>query len=144
MHGDTGTPLYKRWIDMRVRCNNPACKAWPNYGGRGIAVCSAWASYTAFKEWAISAGFAPELQLDRIDNDLGYSPENCRWVTQQENLMNRRWARKLVLYGVERTLADVAREYGMHHDSLYYRIVQAGWTPEDAVETPIARKVPWE
>lgn len=71
--------LYSRWQKMKYRC-----KKKPTYVNRGIEVCDEWQSdFESFHSWAINNGAARELTLDRIDNDKGYSPLNCRWVTQK-------------------------------------------------------------
>ena len=89
-HGDYKSPLYKCFMAMRKRCNNKADPNYRHYGGRGISVCDDWDNYEAFKEWATLGGYKKGLVLDRVDNNRGYSPENCRWVTQKENMQNTR------------------------------------------------------
>lgn len=87
-HGRSGTGLWRVWTSMLCRCH--VCDV-PGYSGRGITVCDSWrADFLAFEAWAGPAGYAPGLQIDRIDNDEGYSPENCRFVTLQANSQNRR------------------------------------------------------
>lgn len=91
--------LYRIWSNMKNRCINHNCKAFPNYGGRGITVCAEWLhDFKAFQEWALSHGYRDGLTLDRIDNDKGYSSDNCRWATKAEQSQNRRpcelWNRK--------------------------------------------------
>ncbi len=82
-HGMHGTPLYKLWCGIFSRCYNPKVKIYKYYGGRGIKVCDRWRNFSNFH---VDMGDRPEgLQLDRIDNDKGYSPENCRWATPKEN-----------------------------------------------------------
>lgn len=78
-------PLYSVWKGMRERCTNPNQKFWKRYGGRGIRVCSEWNDFVAFREWALSHGWHKGLQIDRIDDCRGYSPDNCRIVTCKEN-----------------------------------------------------------
>lgn len=89
-HGDSHKPLWYVWKAMLCRCLNPRCAAYINYGARGITVCAAWRQFPPFEAWALNNGYRQGLQLDRRDNDGAYSPDNCRWVTQQENLRNKR------------------------------------------------------
>jgi len=93
-HGMEGTPEYKAWEGMIQRCTNPRTPCFADYGGRGIAVCAQWLRKDGFKHFFASLGFKPEpkrlYQLERVDNELGYTPENCKWATRSENLKNRR------------------------------------------------------
>jgi len=89
-HGMNGTKLHSVWGDMKDRCLNSKCKYFPRYGGRGIIVCNRWMTFMPFFAWAILNGYKQGLQIDRIDNDGGYNPDNCRWVTARQNMLNRR------------------------------------------------------
>jgi hypothetical protein len=74
------------WRAMKQRCSDPKHKSYARYGDRGIMVCDQWVnSLDAFIEWARKNGYVRGLQLDRIDNDRGYCPENCQWITPVEN-----------------------------------------------------------
>ena len=87
--GKTSHSLYHTYNEMIARCTRPSHPRWTSYGGRGIEVCHRWrASFWNFVE---DMGERPDgLVLDRIDNDAGYSPDNCRWTTYSESNRNRR------------------------------------------------------
>lgn len=90
-HGKSRTRLYRILTGMKSRCYNPQSHKYPLYGARGITVCDEWKnSFQAFYEWAIANGYSDDLSIDRIDNDRGYSPNNCRWSTVTEQNRNRR------------------------------------------------------
>lgn len=90
-HGYRNHPLYQTWIDMRGRCNRITHKYYRDYGGRGITVCSEWnIDAKSFIEWSLKNGWENGLQIDRIDNDKGYYPDNCRFVTNEINVKNTR------------------------------------------------------
>jgi len=87
-HGMSKTAIFKSWISMISRCRTVTDKNYAQYGGRGITVCDRWLK---FENFYADMGQRPEgMQLDRIDNDKGYSPDNCRWVTPRENVLNSR------------------------------------------------------
>lgn len=90
-HGKSNTRLYYIWRAMKERCLNENSSAYKWYGGRGITVCDEWKlDFKAFYRWAMSHGYEEHLTLDRIDNESGYSPNNCQWTTMKEQSRNRR------------------------------------------------------
>lgn len=85
-HGLRNHPLYGVWNSMVKRCENERSDNFKYYGGRGIHVCEEWRVHPdSFIYWGIENGYAPGLEIDRIDNDGDYCPENCRFITHQEN-----------------------------------------------------------
>lgn len=121
------TRLYAVWSNFRQRCNNSNNPQFHNYGGRGIQVCNAWNnSYDAFYEWAMSNGYDEtgdrKLQtLDRADNNKGYSPDNCRWVSMKVQGRNRRDNVKIG----GKCLSEIGGQYGISASVVKYRQVRA-------------------
>ena len=102
--------------NMRLRCCNPNHPRYFRYGGRGITVCDEWRgveNFENFYKWAIESGYKHKLELDRIDNDKGYSPENCRWSTRKEQANNRRTNVKINYRGNEYTVSELMELFGI-------------------------------
>lgn len=138
-HGMAGTKIYGRWFNMLRRCNSPTDPGWERYGGRGITVCERWLSFDGFYA---DMGDAPSgKSLDRIDNSKGYSPENCRWASQQEQARNTRRNRRITHDGRTMLLCEWAEFLGIPMNILGWRLSVGGWEPPRALDTPyVARK----
>lgn len=90
-HGMSNTRLFHIWTGMNGRCYCHGHNAYSRYGGRGIGVCDEWRhDFEGFYNWAMSTGYDDSLSIDRINNDKGYEPSNCRWATPKQQANNRR------------------------------------------------------
>ncbi len=130
--------LYRVWRCMIQRCHDPANQAYKNYGGRGIYVCDEWRNdCRAFYEWGLANGHADDLEIDRRDNNHGYSPDNCRFVTREVNANNTRSNHYITAFGQTLTLAEWAKtDKAKVKRGVIGRRIQDGWTPEAAISTP--------
>lgn len=122
-HGDSGTPIYGRWAAMKQRVS-PSNKAGRHmYFDRGIKVCDEWVDdFSKFKAWAVDSGFSEDLTLDRIDNDKGYSPENCRWVSHYEQNRNQSTNIRVEHNGQNMILKDWCKYLGLKYDNVRMKI----------------------
>ena len=133
-HGETETHLYYVWYSMRKRCSCRSSKSYKDYGARGISVCEEWNnSFEAFRDFAKAKGYKEGLQIDRVDNDGNYCPENCRFVTHAENSRNTRRNKRVVYHGEEYTLPALANIKHLSAGLVAERI-RRGWSVEEAVE----------
>lgn len=107
---DSKSRVYTIWNAMVARCYRPSHEAYERYGGRGIQMCDEWRSFAGFRQWALSSGYADNLSVDRIDNDKGYEPSNCRWATVAEQAKNRRDSRAITAFGETKLLIDWAND----------------------------------
>lgn len=121
-HGLCGSRLYSIWSNMLSRCGNDKNPQFSDYGGRGISVCEEWHDFTKFADWALANGYSDCLTIDRVINDDGYSPRNCRWATAFQQSRNKRPRRdqKLTDAHVEairndpRPQSAIAATYSIH------------------------------
>ncbi len=127
---------YNTWYFMLRRCYEEGRKEYPSYGGRGIAVCDRWRN--SFEDFVRDMGQKPTPlhQLDRIDNNGSYTPDNCRWATRKTQMNNRRNNYPLTINGVTMNLQDWCDAYGKRHGVVWNRL-QDGWSPERALQTPV-------
>ena len=133
-HKMSGTRLYGIWQKMKDRCNNPNVLCYRRYGGRGIKICEEWELPDNFLEWAIKNGYADDLQIDRIDNNGNYSPNNCRWVTIKKNCRNRRNNIKIDYEGELITVMELSEILQMSYSCLFSRY-KRGLRGEDLIKS---------
>lgn len=136
-HCLTNSRIYRIWCVMKARCSNSSFKY---YNCRGITVCNEWSSsFQAFYDWAMANGYRDNLSIDRIDNDKGYCPENCRWATPKEQSNNTRRNIKVKYKGESHTLAEWSEHLDIPYMTLYGRIAKLHWTADKALSTPSHR-----
>lgn len=132
------TRLYRIWIGMKNRCYNKHHASYQNYGGRGITICQEWLDLDAFCEWALNNGYSDDLTIHRIDNDMGYFPDNCVWATYETQ--NNACSRNIFIeYNDEvHTLKEWSDILSIPYKTLYCR-VQRGWSVERAFTEEVKR-----
>ncbi|MED3921220.1 hypothetical protein P4644_16160 [Priestia aryabhattai] len=126
-HKSSGTKLYIVWYSMLGRCYTKSSTRYEYYGAKGVTVCEEWRnSFLAFKKFALENGYKEGLQIDRIDNNKGYSPDNCRFITHKENNNNRTNHFYVDIGNHEvYTLSQLSEKTGINRMTLYSRIKTA-------------------
>lgn len=138
--------LYKVWEDMKRRCYNENDSEYHNYGGRGIVVCNEWLhDYSSFRDWAYASGYDDSAKkgqctLDRINVDLNYSPENCRWITHKQQQNNTTRSVKIEFNGESHTASEWEDITGIKKEIIYGRIFKYNWPIEKALTTPLMQR----
>ena len=124
------TRIYKIYVSMKNRCERKTSINYERYGGRGIKVCKWWQKFENFYKWAIKNGYNNDLSLDRINNNKGYTPKNCRWVDRKTQQRNTR-ANVVIELNVERhCIAEWAEITGINHSTIRSRYSRK-WKAED-------------
>lgn len=141
-HKGSGTKLYRVYYAMHQRCENKKTRNYKRYGGRGIKVCEEWSGengFLNFREWAYANGYKEGKEIDRINNDDGYSPQNCRWATKIENANNTSTNRFIEIDGEIKSIAEWARYFDVPYDLFRKRYVLRNWTLEATLNTPVGK-----
>ena len=129
--------IYRIFIGMHNRCENISNTHYENYGGRGISVCAEWSGrdgFFYFYKWSMENGYKRDLSIDRIDNNKGYSPDNCRWATTYEKTRNRRTSISFIYNGKTVSLNDIAKNNGTTYGKLYFRVIEKEMSIDEALE----------
>jgi len=122
------------WYNMKKRCLNKKDAQYPYYGGRDIKICSQWNNFETFLEDMIPT-YKKGLQIERIDNNDGYFPKNCKWVTPIGQANNKRNNHMVTCGGETKTLAQWAKELEIPYSTLICRINKHGWDTDKALST---------
>lgn len=139
-HSLSKHPLHRKWSMIINRCENQNSENYENYGKRGIKICAQWRNdFECFFWWAISNGWKKGLQIDRINNEIGYTPDNCRFVTLKENMRNRRTARIITIGNESFPISKWAELMGIHRTVILHRL-KSGWDQISAVQTPLRKQ----
>lgn len=123
-------PLYGVWQSMRRRCLSPYCKAYPDYGGRGISICPEWDSYETFA--ANMGARPPNTSIERVDNNKNYEPSNCVWAGRKTQQRNQRRTRYVTIDGVTHKAVELADISGLKTDTIVGR-ASSGFTYEQVI-----------
>lgn len=134
IHGKSHTAIYRAWQSMKSRCYNINNPCYKRYGGRGISMCDKWKNdFKAFYDWAISNVYKKGLQIDRIDVNGNYEPDNCRWVTPKKNSNNKRNNLYITIDDIQKTLYEWCDFYNLNYQTVWRRI-HRGWSIKKALE----------
>lgn len=143
-HGLSKHPLYSVHRAMMHRCYNEKCESYPNYGGRGIKICSEWANtdnysgLKAFIKWGVQNGYEKGLSIERVDVNGDYSPENCTFITMKEQQANKRSTCHITINGTTKHLSEWSRISGLSTPVIWQR-VKLGWDEDSLLGAPIEK-----
>lgn len=137
--GHSKTRLYSIWIGIKDRTSCTHRPRSKDYVCRGIDMCDEWKDWNIFKSWALDNGYSEDLSIDRIDNNKGYYPDNCKWSNIKEQNSNKRNNITITLNGETHVLSEWCRILGINRESVKSRILQQGLTPEEALTIPFVK-----
>lgn len=127
-HKMSHTRPYEIWQGIKGRCYNKNDVRYSRYGGRGITVCEEWREdFAAFYKWALANGYRDDLTIDRIDNNKGYSPDNCRWADQETQSRNRASNVIIRIGNATRTLVEWCEIFDLDYKTVYARYRRNGF-----------------
>lgn len=127
-------PIYIVWMSMRQRCFNKKSSSYKYYGARGITICNSWSNFRVFYDWALMNGWSNGLQIDRINNNGNYTPDNCRFVEPKINSNNRRSNIIVTLNNSNYTLKQACEILSLNDKLIRQRIRRDGYTFDQAIK----------
>lgn len=137
-HGLRFHPLYAVFDGMKKRCYNKKDKSFTNYGRRGISICNEWINnFISFYNWSIKNGYMPNLQIDRINNNGNYCPENCRWVTAKQNGNNKNNNHLMIYNNETHTISEWSDITGIKQQTIKSRLNISKWSIEKTLTTSL-------
>ena len=143
-HGKSNTRLYNIYNKMVQRCCSETNKDFKHYGKRGITVCKEWLDkkdgFDNFYNWAMNNGYSEKLTIDRIDNNAGYSPLNCRWADTITQANNKRSCVNITYNGETKTISEWARTINVNPSLIRSRL-KNGWSVEKALTVPVNKNL---
>lgn len=115
--------LYQTWAGIKARCLRKTHKDYPHYGGAGITICNRWLGKDGYKNFCSDMGEKPgkEYSVDRVDNSKGYTPENCRWATRKQQVLNQKNTIWVEYEGEKMCLHDFSKKVGVSNATLWWR-----------------------
>ena len=136
-HNGSNTRLYAIWNKIKDRCYKQKSKDYKNYGARGIIVCNEWLnSFESFRDWALQNNYKENLTIERKNVNGSYEPDNCTWITIQEQQQNKRPPiSKFINKRLSKSIKELAKENNLSHTLVYKRLA-TGWSLEKALNTP--------
>ena len=134
-HGMTKTPLHNVWIALKDRCTNPNNQRFKYYGGKGVKVCEEWKhDFQKFYDFAIENGWKKGLTIDRIDNDGDYTPENCHFITNRKQQLNKSNNNRVTINGETLTIKEWCDKSGINRNTFVWRL-RNGWQGNALLKT---------
>lgn len=134
-HGMCYTKLYGCWAAMIQRCTNPKNKNHKYYYDKGITVCDEWLKFENFYEWAINNGYKEGLSIERKDNSKGYCPENCTWITMQEQARNKTNKTHIIIGGIDKSFAEWDELFEINKSTFYSRFKKANLKDNELIQS---------
>jgi hypothetical protein len=125
---------------MKQRCENSSVPHYKRYGGKGVTVCAEWHDFINFEKWSLENGYDDTLTIDRIENSKGYSPENCRWVSNLIQQRNRKNNHLLTYNGETHCISEWSEILGISRSVITLRVSRYGYSVEEAFNKPVRRR----